>query len=151
MSLRTATSWLGVYRYDSDENRLGTSLAVDFEMKLTWRWFGRFTGMIVESEQGVPEPAQIRGRLADKRIHFTKKYRSLWVVEQSGEIVRVPNQRPLVLHYEGEIVDRGRRIVGRWRSNAETRIIFGQRLWFPESMGTWEANPGAPFAAGGRN
>lgn len=139
MAQRTATSWLGIYRYCSNDPRPGTSLEVEFEMELTWRWFGRFTGVILEGKEGVPEPAQIRGRVSDKRIHFTKKYQSLWVVDPSGAISRVPNQRPVVLCYEGEIVDADRLVIGRWSSGSETRIIAGQKYCFPVTNGTWEA------------
>jgi len=139
MAPTTAVSWLGSYRYDPAEHLPETLPQVDFEMEITWRWFGRFTGVIVESEDGVPEPAQISGRLAGQRMRFTKMYRSFWIIDQSGEIIRVPHQRPLVLCYKGELTDSNIRIAGRWSSGSETRIMNGQQLYLPEMSGTWEA------------
>lgn len=138
MARTNATSWLGSYRYNPGEDLP----EVGFKMEITWKWFGRFIGVVDESENGVPEPAQISGRLVGTQIRFTKKYRSLWITNQSREIIRVSRQRPLVLDYEGELTDNDNRIAGRWDSGSETRIINGQQWYLPEMSGTWEVRAG---------
>lgn len=134
-----ATHWAGVYRYDPGIEVPLLNREVEFSMHLELRWFGRFVGRIVEGHGGIPEPAQIEGRFSGRRIHFGKRYASLWVADESGKTVSVPGQPSAVLHYDGQLSDDRSRIEGTWLLPHEQFIVDGQEWEWPETNGTWSA------------
>jgi hypothetical protein len=134
-----ATQWFGTYRYNLSEYLPSKTPEVKFEIHLVLRWFGRFTGTIKEDGSGVPEPAEITGSIVGKKIRFKKRYKSLWMFNESGKIRSLPGQQSSDLYYEGKIMDFGSRIEGTWNAPSERRIINGEEWQIPESAGTWDA------------
>ena len=111
----------------------------EFDMRLKLGWFGRFIGSIVDSENGIPEPATIRGRLSGSLISFSKLYASLWVEDLSGEFKAIPGEKSYVIYYAGKLIEQRNRIVGNWEIRAERRWIYGEEWELPGNSGTWTA------------
>ena len=86
---RTATRWLGVCTYDQSSSLTTPYVDISFEMQLNIGWFGRFKGTILDAEPGILEPATIRGKVTSDRITFEKRYGSLWVSDEFGNLSSV--------------------------------------------------------------
>ena len=134
-----STQWKGHYRYDPGQVNFSENFEVEFEMQLELLWFHRFSGTIVEHGEGVPEPADVLGRFAGQSIEFKKRYRSLWVGEEIGNMVSIPNSDPLDIEYQGEILDSGHRMTGRWTIPFQLRVINDVEMAIPATTGTWDA------------
>ena len=134
------THWRGVYAYDQAYNGMTELFAdTEFDMQLTLGWLGRFTGIILDAEPGIDEPATIRGATTKSKIRFQKRYASLWVTDALGAISVVPGQPSYVLYYVGDFFENRNRIQGIWQIRAETRWIDNAPWDFPASSGTWTA------------
>jgi hypothetical protein len=139
MIAKLSTSWIGTYRYDVSDQRPNPDFTVKFEMSLSLGWLGRFSGRIVEDDQGVPEPAEIRGWISRTTIAFRKTYSNLWIVDRQGVTTAVTCQPTLVLYYRGKIVDDRTRMVGDWKSLPDMRRVGDEEWELPEASGTWDA------------
>lgn len=104
------TRWTGTYRYSDT----GINEGVDFRMELLVDASGNVTGIIDDGPNGIPEPATIEGRIEGSTITFVKRYQSPWIVDATGELVRVPDQPSHELHYVGEIDDVFMLLDGTW-------------------------------------
>ncbi|MDM4019594.1 hypothetical protein, partial [Roseiconus lacunae] len=113
-----------------------------FVMNISLGWFGKFTGEIHDSEPGIPEPAMVKGWAASNRIRFTKTYPSFWMSDELGNLIRVPNLDPYVLHYDGRLNfdEEFQRIEGTWYIPAQRMQVDGQWFEMPQTTGTWIAN-----------
>ena len=90
---------------------------VDTRFAMTWviGWFGRIKGSIIDDHPGVPEPARITGRFIRDTVRFTKRYSSLWLLDEKGNLSKFPGQRSYVLYYEGRFEGGETRIAGTWK------------------------------------
>ena len=136
-----ATRWLGVYSYDQSGSLPECYLDTKFELQLRIGWFGRFRGTILDDEPGILEPATICGKLTTDRITFEKRYGSLWVSDEFGNLSSVPGQQSHSIHYVGKFNDNRNRITGVWKIWGEVRWINGNRWALPATSGTWTAMP----------
>ena len=134
-----ANSWTGVYTYDPIPELPEKLHDAPFDLSLNVGWFGRFTGVIIDHPPGIPEQATIAGRISGNTIHFTKKYRSLWIVDELGKLTNLPDERSLVLHYEGQFDQHRTCISGTWKIVAEHRRISGTEWNVPTTSGRWNA------------
>ena len=139
-----ATRWLGVYSYDQSGSLPECYADTNFELHLRIGWFGRFgrfRGTILDAEPGILEAATIRGKLTADRITFEKRYGSLWVSDEFGNVSSVPGQQSYSIKYVGKFNDDRKRITGVWNIWGEVRWITGNRWELPATSGTWTAMP----------
>ena len=147
-----ATRWLGVYSYDQSGSLPESYVDTNFELQLRIGWFGRFRGTILDAEPGILEPATIRGKLTADRITFEKRYVSLWVSDEFGDLSSVPGQQSYSIHYVGKFTENRNRINGFWNIWGDVRWINGNRWELPATSGTCTlqdlTGPPIDFAAG---
>lgn len=146
--MRLPTQWEGKYSYDPLPELPSTFVDTTFELHIRPGWFGRFTGEIRDSEPGIQEPAAVKGWATASRVRFTKTYSSFWMSDESGQLKRVPNLDPYVLHYDGRLIDDEgcARIEGTWYIPSQHIQIGGQWFEMPQTTGTWNANSSAQNA-----
>jgi hypothetical protein len=132
--------WNGVYRYNPSISGSRDLRVIDFVMNLKTGWFGSVNGRIDEGAMGIPERAVLRGRLYGGVIRFEKRYQNFWATTPDNKSVVISGLGPHIVHYEGELSEDSRKIVGWWKIPAAPSRIFGNFQYdFPESSGTWEA------------
>ena len=110
-------------------------------MKLDLGWFGRFKGTILNAEPGILEPATIRGKVTSYRITFEKRYESLWLSDEFGNLSSVPGQQSNTIYYAGKFMEKRSRITGVWTVLGESRWIDGMRWELSSISETWTATP----------
>ncbi len=135
----TATRWLGVYSYDQSGSLPTPYVDTNFEMQLNIGWFGRFRGTILDAEPGILEPATIRGKVTSDGMTFKKRYGSLWVSDEFGNLSSVPGQQSYPINDVGRFIENRSRITGVWNIWGEVRWVNGNRWELPSTSGTWTA------------
>lgn len=136
-----ATRWLGVYSYDQSGSFPEAYVDTNFELRLCIGWFGRFRGTVLDAEPGILEPATIRGKLTADRITFEKRYGSLWVSDEFGNLSSVPWQQSYSIHCVCNFSDQRNRNTRVLRIWGEVRWTNGNSWELPATNETWTATP----------
>lgn len=141
-SIPVPSRWSGSYAY-SPLLAMPPQADVPFTMELRRGLLGgltgTITGTITDGPGGIPEPADLRGRIRSGDFEFTKEYRSLWVLEEDGVQQRVPGLPSQRIHYTGRISIDGTRLEGIWRLEAMRLRVRSELVEIPTVDGTWSA------------
>lgn len=127
--------WTGSYRFGKAYPEIMRSKKVHFTAFIADGADGNFTGVIKESDEGIPEDAKIEGQIRGKKIKFTKTYERSYQVDETG--LRTSKDGPMHIQYEGVFDQSGSRIIGQWRIRRVYKVVQDYHLEH-ESIGYWD-------------
>ena len=148
MGREVTGEWIGAYSYDPPIVRP----SVSFRLRLTQSWLGRFSGVVLDGEGGMPEEGRVGGWLRGNRLSF-KKQMPVFRVFDGGQTLPLseyaaakgwtvePDTPHPPIRYEGVLSDDLQVVEGRWRTEACAVRLVGQlaALPFPACAGIWKA------------
>lgn len=130
--------WYGIYKYRNTNSHEFESerKIVEFNADFKYDSSQGFSGTITEAENGVPEIAEVSGKIKKNQIVFIKKYKHIYQLDQNGVTHRL-DQGPMYINYSGKYDTHKAKYFGRWRIEVEYEYEDGRKV-ISSSAGFWE-------------
>ena len=121
--------------YDNSGN---AAKMVSFQLIGNRNPFGRISGEISESSNGIPEISVIeQGFLSRKIMSFKKVYRNFWYYNEENQMKNFENIKTEI-HYRGSYDRDKKMFVGRWYCMEREVEFKDEEYMLPGFEGSWE-------------
>src|SRR4030042_5234380 len=136
-NIRISGIWLGELTYGEEYGQDLQNKKMNFKLILEEK-DGDITGECHDTDGTgvIPEPASINGFVEEDMISFVKQYPAFYILNQTGEVIMIPDRDPPEFNYSGYYNAENDAFEGDWHVVFEIKqLTFG----FAEYAlsGTW--------------
>lgn len=129
--------WKGQYSHLVTPDLLKLPKPVDFEIKISFEFFGHFWGSVEEDIEngGMEGKGRIKGLMRKNEIAFVKKMPYFAMIGENGESIQFKDIPHSPIYYSGNWNQETQMINGDWVIR-ESNVHFDGQYWIiPETQG----------------